>query len=87
MSKSLDKLASELNIMGHSISPNSVRKLSTETGFSRQVNRKGEEGTSHPDCSSSYCVSICERHNLFIGAFVFVVLVVALSLRGRGSRS
>jgi DDE family transposase len=35
--------------MGHSISPNSVRKLLTEVGFSRQVNRKADEGSSHPD--------------------------------------
>jgi len=49
--------------MGHSISPNSVRKLRTEIGFSRQVNRKADEGVSHPDRSSSYCVAICKRHN------------------------
>jgi len=40
VSKSLDKLASALVTMGHRISPNSVRKLLTEIGFSRQVNRK-----------------------------------------------
>jgi Rhodopirellula transposase DDE domain len=39
VSKSLDKLASALVAMGHSVSPNSVRKLLTEIGFSRQVNR------------------------------------------------
>jgi hypothetical protein len=49
VSKSLDKLAAALAAMGHSISPNSVRKLLTEVGFSRQVNRKADEGSSHPD--------------------------------------
>src|SRR6202040_797359 len=49
VSKSLDKLASALVAMGHSISPNGVRKLLTEIGFSRQVNRKTDEGTRHPD--------------------------------------
>jgi len=44
VSKSLDKLASALVAMGHSISPNSVRKLLIEIGFSRQVNRKADEG-------------------------------------------
>ena len=48
VSKSLDKLASALVAMGHSISPNSVRKLLIEIGFSRQVNRKADEGSS-PD--------------------------------------
>ena len=44
VSKSLDKLATALTEMGHAISPNSVRKLLTELGFSRQANRKSEEG-------------------------------------------
>ena len=35
VSKSLDKLAAALVAMGHLISPNSVRKLLTEIGFSR----------------------------------------------------
>jgi hypothetical protein len=34
VSKSLDKLAAALTAMGHSISPNAVRKLLTEIGFS-----------------------------------------------------
>jgi len=63
VSKILDKLASALATMGDSISPNSVRKLRTEIGFSRQVNRKADEGMSHPDRSSSYHVAICRSHN------------------------
>jgi hypothetical protein len=54
VSKSLDKLASTLAAMGHSISPNSVRKLLTEIGFSRQVNRKAVEGASHPDRNAQF---------------------------------
>jgi hypothetical protein len=45
VSKSLDKLATTLTGMGHAISPNSVRKLLCELGFSRQTNRKAEEGS------------------------------------------
>jgi Rhodopirellula transposase DDE domain len=54
VSKSLDKLASALATMGHSISPNSVRKLLTEIGFSRQANRKADEGASHPDRNAQF---------------------------------
>jgi DDE family transposase len=54
VSKSLDKLASALNAMGHSICPNSVRKLLAEIGFSRQVNRKAIEGASHPDRNAQF---------------------------------
>lgn len=39
VSKSLDKLATTLTGMGHAVSPNSVRKLLCELGFSRQANR------------------------------------------------
>jgi hypothetical protein len=54
VSKSLDKLASALCEMGHSISPNSVRKLLTQIGFSRQVNRKADEGANHPDRNAQF---------------------------------
>jgi hypothetical protein len=54
VSKSLDKLASALGELGHSVSPNSVRKLLTEIGFSRQVNRKAYEGASHPDRNAQF---------------------------------
>jgi Rhodopirellula transposase DDE domain len=54
VSKSLDKLASALAAMGHSISPNSVRKLLTQLGFSRQVNRKADEGAHHPDRNAQF---------------------------------
>jgi hypothetical protein len=54
VSKSLDKLALALADMGHTISPNSVRKLLIELGFSRQANRKAAEGTSHPDRNAQF---------------------------------
>jgi hypothetical protein len=54
VSKSLEKLVSALTAMGHSISPNTVRKLLTEIGFSRQVNRKSDEGSSHPDRNAQF---------------------------------
>jgi len=54
VSKSLDKLCAALLEMGHSISPNSVRKLLSAIGFSRQVNRKAEEGASHPDRNAQF---------------------------------
>jgi len=54
VSKSLDKLATTLTGMGHRISPNSVRKLLTEIGFSRQTNRKAEEGSKHPDRNAQF---------------------------------
>ena len=54
VSKGLDKLAAALAEVGHSISPNSVRKLLIEIGFSRQANRKAEEGSSHPDRNAQF---------------------------------
>jgi hypothetical protein len=54
VSKSLDKLAAGLAEMGHAVSPNSVRKLLTELGYSRQTNRKSDEGSSHPDRDAQF---------------------------------
>ena len=54
VSKSFDKLATALSGMGHAISPNSVRKLLIEIGFSRQANRKAEEGSKHPDRNAQF---------------------------------
>lgn len=54
VSKSLDKLARALGDMGHTISPNSVRKLLVGLGFSRQVNRKADEGAKHPDRDAQF---------------------------------
>ena len=50
VSKSREKLAEALNAGGHDVCPNTVgRLLVDELEYSRQVNRKTQEGTSHPD--------------------------------------
>ena len=54
VSKSLDKLAAALNKMGHAVSANTVRKLLTEHGFSRQFNRKADEGSHHVDRDAQF---------------------------------
>jgi Rhodopirellula transposase DDE domain len=54
VSKSLDKLGAALNGMGHAVSANSVRKLLVELGFSRQSNRKTDEGSHHPDRNAQF---------------------------------
>jgi hypothetical protein len=48
VSKSLDKLASALVAMGHSISPNSVRKLLTEIGLSSCADQALSIGSCRP---------------------------------------
>ena len=50
VSKSMDKLAATLTEMGHPISADTVRKELVKLGFSRQFNRKADEGvqTSRP---------------------------------------
>jgi hypothetical protein len=55
VSKSRAKLAKALKHMGHSISENTVARLLTEKlGFSRQHNRKAEEGSRHPDRNAQF---------------------------------
>jgi len=54
VSKSLDKIAAALGALGHTISPNSVRKRLDELGYSRQSNRKADEGSSHPDRNAQF---------------------------------
>ena len=54
VSKSLDKLASALHGMGHAVSANTVRKLLTGLGFSRQSNRKADEGSHHVDRDAQF---------------------------------
>lgn len=49
VSKSREKLAVALRAMNHAISANTVGKLLTVLGYSRQVNRKTREGSHHPD--------------------------------------
>jgi len=55
VSKSLEKLASALADRGHTVSPNTVRKLLTDQlGYSRQSNRKADEGANHPDRNAQF---------------------------------
>ena len=53
VSKSLKKLAAVLTAMGHPVGPDTVRKLLVTLGFSRQSNRKADEGSHHLDRNTS----------------------------------
>ena len=53
-SKSLGKLAGELQAQGHRVSPNVVSKLLKQLGFSLQANRKTLEGADHPDRNAQF---------------------------------
>ena len=54
ISKSMAKLAAQLTGMGHPISADTVRKELVKLGFSRQHNRKVEEGSKHPDRNAQF---------------------------------
>jgi hypothetical protein len=54
VSKSMGKLARVLTELGHPIGPDTVRKELTKLGFSRQANRKADEGASHPDRDAQF---------------------------------
>ena len=54
VSKSMDKLAETLTGMGHPISADTVRKELVKLGFSRQVHRKADEGSKHPDRNAQF---------------------------------
>lgn len=54
VSKSMDKLAATLTAMGHPISADTVRAELTKLGFSRQSNRKADEGSKHPDRNAQF---------------------------------
>ena len=54
VSKSMDKLAATLTAMGHPISADTVRKELVRLGFSRQCNRKADEGSKHPDRNAQF---------------------------------
>jgi hypothetical protein len=54
VSKSMDKLADALTAMGHPISADTVRTELTKLGFSRQFNRKADEGSKHPDRNAQF---------------------------------
>ena len=54
VSKSMDKLAAALTEMGHPISADTVHKELVKLGFSRQFNRKVDEGSRHPDRDAQF---------------------------------
>jgi hypothetical protein len=54
VSKSMDKLAAALTAMGHPISADTVAKELVKLGFSRQHNRKADEGSHHPDRNGQF---------------------------------
>jgi hypothetical protein len=54
VSKSMDKLAATLTAMGHPISADTVAKELAKLGFSRQRNRKADEGSHHPDRDAQF---------------------------------
>jgi len=54
VSKSMDKLADALTAAGHPISADTVKKELVKLGFSRQFNRKADEGSKHPDRNAQF---------------------------------
>lgn len=64
VSKSHKKLAAALRAQGHTISPNTVRKLLHQLGYSRQANRKANDGRQHADRDAQF-----EHINAQVGAF------------------
>jgi Rhodopirellula transposase DDE domain len=54
VSKSMVKLAETLTAMGHPISADTVHKELVKLGFSRQFNRKADEGARHPDRNAQF---------------------------------
>jgi hypothetical protein len=54
VSKSMEKLARTLTATGHPISADTVHKELVKLGFSRQFNRKSNEGSKHPDRDAQF---------------------------------
>src|SRR6476469_3018667 len=54
VSKSHDKVADVLQKQGHEISASSVKRLLPTLGYSRQSNRKADEGSKHPDRNAQF---------------------------------
>ena len=54
VSKSHDKLAAAMQAIGHTISAKSVGRLLPTLGFSRQFNRKTNEGSKHPGRNAQF---------------------------------
>jgi hypothetical protein len=54
VSKSMDKLAAALTVLGHPVSGDTVARELVKLGFSRQSNRKADEGSKHPDRNAQF---------------------------------
>ena len=54
VSKSMDKLAAALTALGHAVSGDTVARELVKLGFSRQNNRKADEGSKHPDRNAQF---------------------------------
>jgi hypothetical protein len=54
VSKSCEKLCAALRSLGHTVSASSVKRLLPKLGFSRQSNRKADEGSHHPDRNAQF---------------------------------
>ena len=54
VSKSCEKLSAALRGLGHKVSASSVKRLLARLGFSRQSNRKADEGSHHPDHNAQF---------------------------------
>jgi hypothetical protein len=54
VSKSHVKLAKALQKMGHTVSPNTVRKLLGQLGYGRRANRKANDGRQHADRDAQF---------------------------------
>jgi hypothetical protein len=52
--KSMDKLADTLTAMGHPIGADTVARELVKLGYSRQSNRKADEGSWHPDRDAQF---------------------------------
>jgi hypothetical protein len=54
VSKSCAKLSAALRQLGHKVSTSSIRRLLPRLGYSRQSNRKAEDGSHHPDRDAQF---------------------------------
>src|ERR687889_1752189 len=54
VSKSHKKLAAALRAQGHTLSPNTVRKLLHQLGYCRRTNRKANDGRQHADRDAQF---------------------------------
>jgi hypothetical protein len=54
VSKSHTKRAAALQAQGHTVSPNTVRKLLPQLGYSRHANRKANDGRQHAERDAQF---------------------------------